>query len=183
MYVMGGSYKYPDPEELEVDDTIEKYDVAKEHWMTTSKMSNSRNGPCTVAISDDVVMLLGGNSSWTDAHILNVKDGYWTKLPQSPKWTGNSGCAVTVLNGRKGVLVAGGYQSDKNGQFFDLEERTWKVLPDFTIGGNLVKMATINNTAVVFGGELGTHVEAFDGEKWNILEESLPLSGDFAEVT
>ena len=46
-----------------------------------------------------------------------------------------------------------------------------------------MKIATIDNTPVVFGGELDKKVEAFDGEAWNVLEKRLPLTGDKAEVT
>jgi len=177
MFVMGG-YEHPDsPDDLESSDSIEVYDPSKGYWsMTNWRMPTARNEPCAVYIGGDEVMLLGGNPSWQSAHILNIEDGYWTQLPDSPEVIGSSGCATGTYQGQKGVFVTGGYGNFNSSLFFDLNTKEWKKLPGFQ-GESQMTMANPGGiwgeNPIALGGHLGQQVEVFDGAAWKIVDIAL----------
>ena len=136
-------------------------------------------------------MLIGGNPSWHETHILNIEDGYWSQLPDAPVMTGSGGCAAGVqlkhsfydsscagvFDGQRGVFVVGGYgDGEKATIFFDLDIREWKTLPDLPAGGGV----TLSNPGgltgehpLVMGGNLEDQVLEFDGSTWRALEVKL----------
>ena len=136
-------------------------------------------------------MLIGGNPSWHETHILNIEDGYWSQLPDAPVMTGSGGCAAGVqlkhsfydsscagvFDGKRGVFVVGGYgDGEKATIFFDLDIREWKTLPDLPAGGGV----TLSNPGgltgehpLVMGGNLEDQVLEFDGSTWRALEVKL----------
>ena len=177
MFVMGG-YEHPDsPDDLESSDSIEVYDPTKGYWsMTNWRMPTARNEPCAVYIGGAEVMLLGGNPSWQSAHILNIEDGYWTQLPDSPEVIGSSGCATGTFQGQKGVFVTGGYGNFNSSLFFDLNTKEWKKLPGFQ-GETQMTMANAGGmwgeNPIALGGNLGKQVEVFDGAAWKIVDIAL----------
>ena len=136
-------------------------------------------------------MLIGGNPSWHETHILNIEDGYWSQLPDAPVMTGSGGCAAGaqlehsfndgscagVFEGQRGVFVVGGYGDGETATiFFDLDIREWRTLPDLPAGGGV----TLSNPGglagehpLVLGGNLEDQVLEFDGSAWRALEVKL----------
>ena len=151
---------------------------------------------CTVATRDpelgSSVMVLGGVGEEYSAMRLVLATNNWYSVSPMNHPRSQHGCTSVTLNGRRGVVVSGGVDTNNfnttSVEFYDMRTNKWINLPSLSRGRRGHTMATIDGQLVVAGGESTglrgedeflDDVEVFDGRKWKRADYKLdqPRSG------
>jgi hypothetical protein len=158
---------------------------------------------CSVQYDQDHLVLIGGNT-WSvtngqydvpDIQIFNMRTGEWKKGRDMPIARQRAGCIKTEVNGRSGILVAGGFchgnpdfeecdllRMDST-MFYDWENDSWEDLAAPLIDNrDGLDIANIGGKILAYGGEYRggpvTAIEEWDGSKW--VQTDFKLSGGTA---
>jgi len=158
---------------------------------------------CSIQYDDDHIALIGGNT-WDqqvgmydvpDIQIYNMRTGEWKKGRDMPIGRQRAGCIKTEVNGRSGILVAGGFchgnpdfeecdllRMDST-VFYDWENDSWEDLAaPLHENRDGLNVANIGGRILAFGGEFRggpvTVIEEFDGSRW--VDAEFSLSGGTA---
>lgn len=162
---------------------------------TWEKLNTSPGTPvyahCSVQYDEDHLALIGGNT-WVEAdgqydvadiQILNMKTGEWKKGSDMPIGRQRAGCIKTEVNGRSGILVAGGFcHGNPNFEecdllrmettvFYDWENDSWEDLAaPLMEPRDGLHIQAIGGKILALGGELRgqpiKRVEEWTGTGW-----------------
>jgi len=158
--------------------TEECNNLQTNHCCTWEKIGtnpgNAVYAHCSVQYDEDHLAIIGGNT-WSgsdgqydvpDIQILNMKTGEWKRGADMPMARQRAGCIKTEVNGRSGILVAGGFchgnpnfdECDllrlETTVFYDWENDSWEDLAAPLLEPrDGLKIANIGGKILAFGGE------------------------------
>lgn len=154
-------------------------------WQTVPQWSFPRatRDQCTVVTKDPKfgtqVMVMGGLGEEHSVMKLVLSQNNWYSVPPMNYPRTHHGCTSVTLNGRPGVVVSGGVDSNRfntsSVEFFDINTHRWVNLPNLSRGRRGHTMTTIEGQLAVAGGaavgpegdtEYLDDVEIFDGRRW-----------------
>lgn len=148
-----------------------------ESWAVGPNLSSSRASHCAVGLGNGSIIVTGGYGALRAVQRLDISSRTWTDLPSLNPLRAQHGCALVELEGRRGVLVAGG---DSGGtrlndvRFLALDPAaTWTRLADLnTARWGRPSIGVIGGRITVVGGWDGvkalSSVEYYDekSETW-----------------
>ena len=154
---------------------------------------------CTVVNRDPQlgtqVMVMGGLGEEHSVMKLVLSTNNWFSVPGMNFPRTNHGCTSVTLNGRPGVVVSGGVDTNRGNtssvEFFDMNTHRWITLPNLSRGRRGHTMTTIEGKLAVVGGvatgfrgeeEYLDDVEVFDGRRWKRANYGLDQPRDGANL-
>ena len=167
--------------------SVELFDPRRTHigWHDVPKWSFPRatRDQCTVVTKDPKlgpqVMVMGGLGAEHSVMKLVLSTNNWYSVSPMNHPRAQHGCNSVTLNGRPGVVVSGGVDSNRfntsSVEFFDMNTNKWINLPNLSRGRRGHTMNTIDGKLTVAGGvstgfrgeeEYLDDVEVFDGRRW-----------------
>jgi hypothetical protein len=155
---------------------------------------------CSLQYDEDHIVLLGGNT-WSqqngqydipDVQIYNMETGEWKKGRDMPMARQRAGCIKAEINGRSGILVAGGFCHGNpdfdecdllrldSTMFYDWQNDSWEDLAaPLHENRDGLNIENIGGRILAYGGEFRggpvTVIEEWDGSKW--VNTDFPLAG------
>lgn len=154
---------------------------------------------CSVVTRDPVlgtqIMVMGGRGEEHSVMKLVLAQNNWYSVPPMGQPRVQHGCTSVTLNGRPGVVVSGGMDSNQfnttSVEFFDINTHRWIDLPGLSRGRRGHTMTTIEGQLAVMGGaaevnggntEYLDDVEIFDGRRWKRANYGLDQPRDGANI-
>jgi len=152
---------------------------------------------CALQYDQDTFVFIGGNT-WdsdggqydiADVHKLNIKTGEWTRGKDIPVPRQSHGCIKTTVNGKEGIMVAGGFCEGNldyaechqlritSTVFYHFDDDTWEELAPLNRARDGLTLQNVEGTIMAIGGEYrGTpvkEIEIWNGHKWEIADIKL----------
>ena len=167
--------------------SVELFDPRRSHigWHDVPQWSfpQATRDQCTVVTKDPKlgtqVMVMGGLGEEHSVMKLVLNTNNWFSVPPMNYPRSQHGCNSVTLNGRPGVVVSGGVDTNRfntsSVEFFDMRTHKWINLPSLSRGRRGHTMTTIDGKLAVAGGastglkgeeEFLDDVEVFDGRRW-----------------
>jgi len=154
---------------------------------------------CTVVTRDPhlgtQIMVMGGHGEEHSVMKLVIAQNNWYSVPPMSFPRVQHGCSSVTLNGRPGVVVSGGVDSNNfnttSVEFFDMNTHRWINLPSLSRGRRGHTMTTVEGKLAVMGGaakvnggdtEYLDDVEIFDGRRWKRANYGLDQPRDGANI-
>ena len=183
--------------------TIEIFDPRRPQtgWQNVPQWSFPRatRDHCTVVNTDPrlgtQVMVMGGLGEEHSVMKLVLSSNNWFSVPPMNYPRTKHGCTSVTLNGRPGVVVSGGIDTNRGNtssvEFFDMHTHRWINLPNLSRGRRGHSMTTIDGQLAVVGGaatgfrgeeEYLDDVEVFDGRRWKRANYRLDQPRDGANL-
>jgi len=183
--------------------TIEIFDPRRPRtgWQNVPQWSFPRatRDHCTVVNKDPQlgtqVMVMGGLGEEHSVMKLVLSSNNWFSVPPMNYPRTRHGCTSVTLNGRPGVVVSGGIDTNRGNtssvEFFDMNTHRWINLPNLSRGRRGHTMTTIEGKLAVVGGvatgfrgeeEYLQDVEVFDGRRWKRANYRLDQPRDGANM-
>ena len=156
------------------------------------ELSSPRYRHCSVALDQDTLVVIGGKTNGFLNNILSLMEmkdvagsGSWIGLPSMSQSREGHGCEVTHYQGRRGIMVAGGYTGNpqkgaitSHVEFYGVETGQWEVLPGLGQFREYHTLGVVNGNPSVFGGakpEYLRSTEVFIRDEW-VMGEDLPTT-------
>jgi len=167
--------------------SVELFDPRRSHigWHNVPqwRYPQASRDQCTVVTKDpklgSQVMVMGGLGQEHSVMKLVLSSNNWFSVSPMNHPRSQHGCTSVTLNGRPGVVVSGGEDTNRfntsSVEFFDMNTHKWINLPDLSRGRRGHTMTTIDGKLAVVGGsatgfrgeeEYLDDVEIFDGRRW-----------------
>jgi len=151
---------------------------------------------CALQFDEETFVFIGGNT-WNnegqydiaDVYKYNIKTGDWTKGKDIPVPRQSHGCIKTTVNGKEGIMVAGGFCNGNpsyascqqlritSTAFYHVHEDVWEELRPLNKARDGLTLHNIQGTIMAIGGEYRgkpvKEIEAWSGTRWEVIEMEL----------